>query len=254
MVWGARAEVPGRGTARRPAGSGQLAGAGAVVAVALLAGSYGLDWSWTGFASNDSVWDWLHLLILPVVIAALPVWVRTHQGFKERWRAVLGGCAVVMAVLAVGGYGLRWTWTGFQGNRLWDWLHLLVLPVVVGILPLWLESRRRLRRRWLMLLGVVLVAFAVVVAGGYGLGWTWTGFQGNRLWDWLQLLLVPFLVPMAFAWLATRLEAAESAEEAAAAGAAGAIASSASTTEEGPPGAERGLGAEVVEPRPVLGP
>jgi hypothetical protein len=25
--------------------------------------------------------------------------------------------------------------------------------------------------------------------------WTWTGYQGNTLWDWLQLLLLPLVFP-----------------------------------------------------------
>jgi hypothetical protein len=38
----------------------------------------------------------------------------------------------------------------------------------------------------------------------YGFDWTWTGFQGNKLWDWIDLLLVPVLLPFVLAWLATR--------------------------------------------------
>ena len=30
----------------------------------------------------------------------------------------------------IGGYAWRWTWTGYQGNTLWDWLQLLLLPLV----------------------------------------------------------------------------------------------------------------------------
>ena len=37
--------------------------------------------------------------------------------------------------------------------------------------------------------------FAVTVAGAYALGWTWTGYAGNTLWDWLSMLLVPALFP-----------------------------------------------------------
>jgi hypothetical protein len=25
--------------------------------------------------------------------------------------------------------------------------------------------------------------------------WSWTGFSGNTLWDWLHLLLLPLLIP-----------------------------------------------------------
>ena len=31
--------------------------------------------------------------------------------------------------------------------------------------------------------------------GGYALRWSWTGYPGNTLWDWLQLLLLPLVVP-----------------------------------------------------------
>lgn len=31
--------------------------------------------------------------------------------------------------------------------------------------------------------------------GGYALRWTRTGYPGNTLWDWLQLLLPPLVVP-----------------------------------------------------------
>ena len=30
------------------------------------------------------------------------------------------------SALVVAGYSLHWRWTGFQGNTLYDWLHLLV--------------------------------------------------------------------------------------------------------------------------------
>ena len=37
---------------------------------------------------------------------------------------------------------------------------------------------------------VLLFAFVLVV---HQLGWDWTGFNGGKtLWDWLQLLIVPF--------------------------------------------------------------
>ncbi len=52
----------------------------------------------------------------------------------------------------------------------------------------------------------LLVAFVVVVFGGYALAWGWTGFQGNTLWDWLRLLLVPFVLPATLAWFSARAE------------------------------------------------
>jgi hypothetical protein len=42
------------------------------------------------------------------------------------------------------------------------------------------------------------------VVAGYALDWRWTGFRGNTFWDWLHLLLVPFLLPAAVTWLSAR--------------------------------------------------
>jgi len=54
---------------------------------------------------------------------------------------------------------------------------------------------------------VLLLAWGLTIVGGYAWRWTWTGYQGNTLWDWLQLLLLPlvvpvFLLPAALTWLA----------------------------------------------------
>jgi hypothetical protein len=46
------------------------------------------------------------------------------------------------------------------------------------------------------LLGAAAV-LGVLVVGGYLLGWEWNGFTGNTLWDWINLLLVPFALPAA---------------------------------------------------------
>ena len=42
---------------------------------------------------------------------------------------------------------------------------------------------------WGGLIAVVGVWF--IVSGGYLLGWKWTGFPHQTLWDWLKLLVVP---------------------------------------------------------------
>ncbi|HEY6538273.1 MAG TPA: hypothetical protein VI138_04440 [Candidatus Dormibacteraeota bacterium] len=182
-------------------------GAGLAGLAVTITGGYGLGWRWTGFQANGNLWDWLHLLLLPIVLSGLPIWIKTHRTDRRRWRLALGSAGLGLLILIAGGSGLGWSWTGFQGNRLWDWLHLLVLPIVVGLSPLWLA---RHRGRGLGPLGVALltlggIALAVALAGGYGLGWTWTGFQGNRLWDWIELLLVPVLVPVVFSWLSLQL-------------------------------------------------
>ena len=53
---------------------------------------------------------------------------------RSHWVA-FATAAVVLVVLALGGYLRGWDWTGFKGNTLWDWLHLLVLPRHPGVPP-----------------------------------------------------------------------------------------------------------------------
>jgi len=166
----------------------------------VVAGTYGFGWTWTGFEDNNTLWDWLQLLVLPVVIAVLPVWYRTHRRLEKEWRIAGVVVAVAAAVVLLGGYVLDWSWTGFQGKTLWDWLELLVLPATLAGLPFILASERRNDGR-LRTAGMIAVAALVVCAlGGYLLDWDWTGFEGNTLWDWIHLLLVPFLVPAALIW------------------------------------------------------
>ena len=59
-----------------------------------------------------------------------------------------------------------------------------------------------------MVFGIIAVTFAILVIGGYALNWGWTGFKGNTLWDWLELLALPVVVASLPLWFATnkRLE------------------------------------------------
>ena len=83
-----------------------------------------------------------------------------------------GGSIVAVAFLValVGGYGAGWQWTGFQqNNQLWDWLHLLLLPVVLGTLPLWIQAREHISRTRRLSYAVFIVAWTgFVIAGRSG--------------------------------------------------------------------------------------
>jgi hypothetical protein len=52
-----------------------------------------------------------------------------------------------------------------------------------------------------------VVALTVALIGGYEFHWTWTGVNpSDQLWDWLRLLLVPFVLPATLAWFSARAE------------------------------------------------
>lgn len=115
--------------------------------------------------------------------------------------ALLAALAVVFALLAIGGYGMGWRWTGLSRSvTLWDWLQMLALPVALGLAPVLLRHRRRLTRRHHTMLATVLALFAALVLLGYLMPWGWTGFTGNTLWDWLELALLPLVVGTASLW------------------------------------------------------
>jgi CO dehydrogenase/acetyl-CoA synthase epsilon subunit len=116
------------------------------------------------------------------------------------WRIAGIVVAVAAVVVLFGGYVRDWDWTGFEGKTLWDWLELLVLPATLAVLPLILSGDRQNERRVRVVAVVAAAGLVVCALGGYLLGWDWTGFEGNTLWDWIHLLLVPFLVPAALIW------------------------------------------------------
>ena len=120
--------------------------AAVLVLVVLEIGTYAFNWSWTGFKNNDTVWDYLQLLLLPVTLAAVPIWFMAEENQQRIWLAQLKIAllviAVVLVVLFIGTYAYNWRWTGFHDHgRLWDWLGLVLVPVVVAVLPIWYSIR-----------------------------------------------------------------------------------------------------------------
>jgi hypothetical protein len=172
--------------------------AGSVLAVAVLVvlwGGYVRGWQWTGFRGNNQVWDWLQLLLLPVLVGTIPLWIKDADGITPaRRRSYLVAVAVFAGFIAVG-YLIPWHWTGFPGHTLWDWFTLLLLPAAVVIAPFLPTVVRSLRSYHKAVMVCLTLGWAATILGGYALGWRWTGYQGNTLWDWLQLLLLPLVVP-----------------------------------------------------------
>jgi uncharacterized membrane protein len=176
----------------------------AVTVLILLWGGYVQRWAWTGFDGNNQLWDWLHLLLLPVVVGTLPLWIQHPEYMSPTRRVAYLAAGAAFAALVVAGYLAPLNWTGFPGNTLWDWLELILLPVAVVSARYLLSALRSLRpyRKWAI--ASVTVAWTLTIIGGYAWGWAWTGYQGNTLWDWLGLLLLPLLIPMVLSTAALR--------------------------------------------------
>ncbi len=178
----------------------------AVVALVLLWGGYIGGWGWTGFRTNDQIWDWLHLLLLPVILGTLPLWIKHREYMSRARQAAYAAGAVAFAVFVIAGYLIPLKWTGFAGQTLWTWFELILLPVATISVKAWPAAGRPVRIYHKIGVALLLFAWAVTLLGGYAAGWHWTGYPGNTLWQWLQLLLLPLvfptiLLPAALKWI-----------------------------------------------------
>jgi hypothetical protein len=169
----------------------------AVAVLITLWGGYVQDWTWTGFQANNQLWQWLQLLLLPVAIGTLPLWIQHPEYMTRKRRMAHLAAGAAFAALVLAGYLVPLKWTGFPGNTVWDWLELILLPIAVVSAPFLLSLLHSLRENQKRKIMVAFVAavWALTIVGGYAWDWTWTGYHGNTLWDWLGLLLLPLLVP-----------------------------------------------------------
>jgi hypothetical protein len=69
------------------------------------------------------------------VIAALPYVIPV---------ALLLGLAIAITLVAIGGYMYKWGWTGFAGKTLWDWMKLLIVPLILAVGGLLITQMERL--------------------------------------------------------------------------------------------------------------
>src|ERR1700740_190017 len=56
--------------------------------------------------------------------------------------------------------------------------------------------RQKIKQNSFIAIGSIIVLLALIafIFSAYRFGWTETGFLNKTLWDWLQLLIVPFVL------------------------------------------------------------
>jgi hypothetical protein len=174
----------------------------AVAVLVALWGGYARGWNWTGFRANGQLWDWLHLLLLPVVIGTIPLWIKNRDHISRIRHVTYAVVIVAWTGFVIAGYLVPLNWTGFGGQTLWDWFELLLLPAALAATMALTSTRgplskvlRSLRPYQRGIMAALAAGWIVTVIGGYALRWAWTGYAGNTLWDWLQLLLLPLVFP-----------------------------------------------------------
>ena len=55
---------------------------------------------------------------------------------------------------------------------------------------------------WTIALVAAVLVLVVLLIGSYAFNWKWTGFRGNTLWNWLELLVLPVALALAPLWVA----------------------------------------------------
>jgi hypothetical protein len=168
----------------------------AVTAMVVLWGGYIQRWEWTGFQANNQLWDWLKLLLLPVVVGTIPLWIQRPGHVSRAARVTYALVIAALTEFVVAAYRIPLEWTGFHDQKLWNWFSLLLVPVAVASARFLPSAVRSIRPYQKGLIALIALGWIITIIGGYALGWEWTGYQGNTLWDWLGLLLLPLVVPI----------------------------------------------------------
>jgi hypothetical protein len=195
-VAGPRVGTERNGRRRRNEVLAVLVVCGPIALGVTLWGGYGPDdWSWTGY-EGAQLWDWLHVLLLPIAFGLVAHLASTKE--LGAWRPVIGlTCLGLFIALVLAGYLIPWDWTGFVGNTVWDWLELVLLPLTLATLAAYhFDARSEVRPHHVFLIGLFVAVVIVLAIGGYTQGWDWTGFKGNTLFDWLELIFLPVAIPL----------------------------------------------------------
>ncbi len=80
-----------------------------------------------GFARGDSRGDAMR--------ARLRTWQQNIKQHPVKSTIIVGAGLLGIAVLValIGGYFFHWNWTGYPNKTLWDWLQLLIIPMVLAV-------------------------------------------------------------------------------------------------------------------------
>ena len=73
--------------------------------------------------------------LLPKTRRGLPKWARLVLSSAVFLVIALVTCFLVLNRLQ--------PWTGFEGRTLWDWMDLLIVPSVLGLIALWFNKRQK---------------------------------------------------------------------------------------------------------------
>jgi hypothetical protein len=131
--------------------------------------------------------------------------MRRITGNGKARKAAAWVAAAALAVTLWGGYIRDWQWTGFRGNnQLWAWLTLLLLPVALGTIPLWIQAKEFIGKGRRVIYAAAIAGWTGLVIAGYLIPLNWTGFRGQTLWDWLNVLVLPAAVTTTMALASMR--------------------------------------------------
>lgn len=71
-------------------------------------------------------------------------WQRTNRPLF----AIESMVFLVVVIVIILGYRLRWSWTGVSAKTLWDWLQLLFVPIILAIGGFWLNQIQKSREEF----------------------------------------------------------------------------------------------------------
>ena len=198
-----RGREPASGMSRIIGNETARKGAAYAVTAALLVvlwGGYIWKWQWTGLQHKGQLWDWLTLLLLPFVLGTIPLWIQYREFIGKGRRDIYAVAVVAWTGFVIAGYLIPIKWTGFSDVKLWGWLGLLADPAAVATAVTLFDmavrgGKFRLGPYQKAIIAALLAGWIVTVIGGYALHWTWTGYKGKDLWDWLGVFL-PLVFPI----------------------------------------------------------